>query len=93
LRRAGEESWGDRFADALVEIVKKAVQAERKDKALEILAQALQVAQTLKENDAKASALAAIASQYAQVGQKNKALEILAQALEIAQSVRILRLG
>jgi tetratricopeptide (TPR) repeat protein len=65
----------------------------QKDKALEILAQALQVTQTLKENDAKASALAVIASQYAQVGQKNKALEILAQALEIAQSVRILRLG
>lgn len=80
-------------ANALPQIVDKATQAEPKDKAQQILAQALQLVETNWSNDEKAQVLAVIASQYAKVGQKNKAEQLLAQALQLAKTAGLVRVS
>lgn len=56
-------------------------------KALEILSEALEVAETTKDSPLKAQTFARIAMSYNKACQKDKALEILAEGLQVAETI------
>jgi len=70
--------------EALTEIANYYILAKQKEKAFEILSQALQVAQSKELDDfSRGKALTQISAEYIKIGQKEKAFEILHKAFQI----------
>ncbi|MBD2036202.1 hypothetical protein H6F76_14365 [Leptolyngbya sp. FACHB-321] len=78
---------------AYTQVVETVVQAERGDRAVQLLTQALEVANTpdkppIVRDARKDLALAAIANGYAEIGQREQAEPLLAQARQIAAQIQ-----
>ena len=63
------------------------IEVNQKDKAFEILSQALQITKTM-EPYSKVRTMGELAGTYAEAGQKDKASEILSQALQVAKTMK-----
>jgi len=74
-------------SSALADIAGKYAETGQKEKATQILSQALETAKTIEDANDKSRALADIAGEYAKAGQKEKANQILSQALETAKTI------
>jgi len=70
-------------AKALTEVAGKYIEAGQKDKAAEVLSQALQVAKTTNN----IYLLTEIGGKYIEAGQNNKASEVLSQALQVVKTI------
>ncbi len=72
----------------LAEIAGQYAEVGQKDKAAELLAQALPLVQDISDDCNKPKPIAAIARQYAAAGQEAKSSQLLAQAIQMAKTAK-----
>jgi len=76
-------------SNVLANIAGNCAEAGQKEKALELISQALKISEEeIKDVHSKCYALANIAKNYAKIGQKEKALELLNKAQKIAKEIK-----
>lgn len=76
---------------ALAEVANEYAKLGQKEKALEVLSEALQIAKIIDDgeflSEARPSILVQVADNYAEIGEKEKALEVLSEALQAVKEL------